>query len=76
LGTTPAVRMKLGLGKPSKDLLRFQISCHGVIIGLADEIPDDAGVSVAKVLVHNKSCIVSLKALLHHANNRSLCTES
>jgi hypothetical protein len=69
LGTTPAVRMKLSLGKPGKNLLGLQISCHGVIIGLADEIPDDAGVPVAKVLVHNESRIVSLKAFLHHAKH-------
>jgi hypothetical protein len=69
LGTTPAICMKLGLGKPSKDLLGLQFSCHRVIIGLADEIPDDASVSMAKVLVHNESCIVSLEALLHHTKH-------
>jgi hypothetical protein len=42
LGATPTVCMELGLSQPGKDLLGLQFSCHRAIIGLADEVPDDA----------------------------------
>jgi hypothetical protein len=69
LGATPTVHMELGLSQPGKDLLGLQFSCHRAIVGLADEVPDDASVPMAEVLVHNESCIVSLETFLHHAKH-------